>query len=614
MHDDLDRLARVYGIASAYDSERGERVVIADEVKQALLAAMGVDARDAAQVCRALQAAPEAADESRIATARACFVPEWLIDGRCWGISCQLYSLHSERSQGIGDFEDLARLAEFAATLGADFLGTNPLHALFNAEPERASPYSPSSRRFLNPLYIALDPLAGGVAPRSDLVGYATVAARKRDVLQVLFAKREADDPAYLAFAEEHGPALHAFATFEAISEAMVAKGAGSGWHGWPEGFRDSRSGDVAAFVEAHADAVAFHAWLQWLAAAQLAQAQRRARAAGMRIGLYLDIAVGVASDGFETWVDPELVVAGARIGAPPDLFNAQGQDWGLAPLSPAALQARDFVPFERDLECSMRHAGAVRIDHAMALQRLFWIPGSAKPSGGGYVRYPFEEMLAKLADVSHAREAVVIGEDLGTVPKGFRARMREAEVQSYRLMLFERDADGAFLPPEAYPKEALACVATHDLPAFAGWWRGHDIDLRVQAGLIWADVEARSREERGAERKALLAALVAARLITRAEAGAAAHAQALPDEVMVAVHRFVAGTRSRLMLAQLEDLVGATHQTNLPGTDREHANWRRILGPSLEELAAHPLLLRITAAIAQERPRDVPASREGAA
>lgn len=605
MRDDLDRLAQIYGIAPEYDNERGERVVISDDVKRALLSAMGVDVRTAAAVKRALADTPPVADDSKIAAARACFVPEWLKESRCWGISCQLYGLHSERSQGIGDFEDLARLAEFAATLGADFVGTNPLHALFGAEPERASPYSPSSRRFLNPVYIALDPLSQGVAPRSELVEYTRVVAHKRKVLEVLFSKRDVNDAGLAAFMEEQGAALQDFATFEALSEAMVAKGHGSGWHQWPEVYRDRTSDAVQAFAEANAELIAFHAWLQWLASAQLGEAQRRARAAGMRIGLYLDVAVGVASDGMETWADPELVVAGARIGAPPDLFNAKGQDWGLAPLSPAILRARGLAPFERDLEGSMRHAGAVRIDHAMSVQRLFWIPGDATAAGGGYVRYPFEEMLAKLADVSHAAEALVIGEDLGTVPKGFRERMAEAEVHSYRLMLFERDADGTYLPPDVYPAQALACLATHDLPAFAGWWIGRDIELRSTIGLITQEVETQSRAERKAERQALLQALVAQRLLSKAEADEAAGAETVPEAVVVAAHVFVARTPSRLMLAQLEDLVGATYQTNLPGTDREHANWRRILGPSLEDLAAHPLLSRVAAAIAQERPRD---------
>ena len=604
MHVELDRLAQAYGIAPEYDSEQGERIVVPDETKRALLAAMGVFADDDTSIRKAIANVPADIEEEPTRASRPCHVPEWLRDGRCWGISCQLYAFTSERSQGIGDFEDLARLAEFAATLGADFVGTNPLHALFGADPERASPYSPSSRRFLNPLYIALDPLSPPMQSRGDLVDYTSVAAHKRQVLQVLFEKRELDDVGFQRFCEEQGEALQAFATFEALSEAMVAEGNGSGWHGWPDAYRDAQSTAVRSFAETHPDRIEFHAWLQWQASSQLAEAQRRAREAGMRIGLYLDLAVGVAPDGMETWYDPELVIGGARIGAPPDLFNAGGQDWGLAPLSPAILEARDLEPFARDLEASMRHAGAVRIDHAMALQRLFWVPGDAKPTDGGYVRYPFESMLAKLADVSNRTEAVVIGEDLGTVPKGFRERMREAEVQSYRLMLFERDKAGAYLPPEAYPKEALACLATHDLPAFAGWWIGCDIDLRSAAGLISDEVEARSRDERRQERDRLLEALCDAKLLTKTEAKAAARAENVPPDVVVAAHLFVARTSSRLMVAQIEDLVGASHQVNLPGTDREHANWRRVLGTSLEELATHPLLQMVTSAIAQERPR----------
>ncbi|RTL62212.1 MAG: 4-alpha-glucanotransferase [Hyphomicrobiales bacterium] len=604
MDDDLDRLAQLYGIATAYDSEQGETVIVSDDTKRGLLCAMGVAADTPQGIAQALRVGLPVADKEEIIAVRPCFVPEWLQEGRCWGISCQLYSLHSERSQGIGDFEDLARLCEFGATLGADFVGTNPLHALFTADPERASPYSPSSRRFLNPLYIALDPLSVPIAPQRQRIDYTEAWRQKKKVLELLFAKREAADPGFIRFQEQQDDALFAFATFEALSEAMVAEGHGSGWHQWPEAYRDCRSSAVRDYCEAHRERVEFHAWMQWLAASQLEQAQQRARAAGMRIGLYLDLAVGVAPDGMETWWDPDLVVGGARIGAPPDLFNSGGQDWGLAPLSPAVLEERNLEPFARDLEASMRHAGAIRIDHAMALQRLFWIPGDARPAGGGYVQYPFERMLAKLAEVSLRSNAMVIGEDLGTVPNGFRERMREAQVQSYRLMLFERDARGSYLPPEAYPSEALACLATHDLPPLAGWWTGHDIQLRHRAGLIDDALAERSRQERVEEREGLVAALGAARLLSQADAAVAKRSESVPPNVVSAVHVFLARTPARLMLAQLEDLVGETEQTNLPGTDREHANWRRVLGPSLEELASLPLLQMVAAAIAQERPR----------
>ena len=429
------------------------------------------------------------------------------------------------------------------------------------------------------------------MGPRSDLVDYAAVSAKKRERLRASFAERNGDDLEFQRFRAAQGEALTAFATFEALSEALVARGSGSGWHSWPPEYRDSRSAAVQRFADANHDSVEFHAWLQWLASNQLEQAQRRAKAAGMRIGLYLDLAVGVAPDGMETWWDPDLVITGARIGAPPDLFNAGGQDWGLAPLSPTALRARNLEPFARDLEAAMRHAGAVRIDHAMGLQRLFWIPDGATAAGGGYVRYPIEEMLAKLAEVSRRTGAVVIGEDLGTVADGFRERMCEAEVQSYRLMLFERDDEGAFLPPATYPKEALACLVTHDLPTLAGWWNGHDIALRKATGLISEDQAEISRREREQDRERMLLALVEAGFISPSAAQSAARAPQLPPEIATAAHLFIAHTPARLMAAQIEDLLGEEQQTNVPGTHKQHPNWRRVLGTPLEAFVEHPLL-----------------------
>ena len=613
----LDELAQAYGIELSYVSETGEHRVVADEVKRALLAAMGVEAGDDTAVTSSLARVPKSREEGAgRAELRQCFVPGWLENGRVWGISCQLYGLRSKRNHGIGDFEDLAQLCEIGAAAGADFIGTNPLHSLFWSDPERASPYSPSTRQFLNPLYVAIDRVAGTARAlaglpvadletvrRADLVAYPAVAQLKRKVLEQAFAQQE-PDPDFARFQEEGGPALEAFATFEALSEAMSISGSGAGWHGWPEEYRDRSSPAVASFARENRRRVDFHAWLQCLATSQLADVQRRARAAGMRIGLYLDLAVGVAPDGAATWAEPDLVVAGARIGAPPDLFNANGQDWGLAPLSPAALKERNLEPLARDIGALMRHAGAIRIDHAMGLQRLFWIPGTAKPSGGSYVRYPLKLMLEKLAEASHQHRTVVIGEDLGTVPEGFRDRMREAEVQSYRVMLFERAEDGRFLPPDRYPREAMACLTTHDLPTQKGWWAGHDIALREKLGLFSGEVADNARRERAEDRARVADALATAGIIDQATRDAAASATDLPEAIALGAHVYVAQAPSRLMVAQIEDLTGELEQVNLPGTHTEYPNWRKRLTTRLEDLLSHPRLREVTAAIAGERPR----------
>jgi 4-alpha-glucanotransferase len=609
----LDALAQSHGIALAYTSETGEHRVVPDETKRALLLAIGIDAGEEPNVAAFLAPAPLADENVRAAP---CFVPQWLPATRVWGISCQLYGIRSERNHGIGDFEDLARLCEVGAACGADFIGTNPLHALFGADPERASPYAPSTRQFLNPLYIALDHVTGTeqllpqvraeleALKQSELVDYAGVAHLKRRILEGAFAVHDGDNQDFALFQREGGQGLRAFAIFEALSEILTAQGSGAGWHAWPEAYRDPSSSAVLSFAGEHDGRVRFHAWLQWLAATQLRRVQQRARSAGMRIGLYLDLAVGVAPDGAATWSNRALIVTGARIGAPPDMFNPAGQDWGLAPLSPAGLRQCDLDPFVRDVGAVMRSAGAMRIDHAMGIERQFWIPGNATPREGSYVSFPLEPLLEKLSQASHAYRALVVGEDLGTVPSGFRDRMRAAMVSSYRVMLFERDDGGRFLLPDVYPRETIACLATHDLPTLKGWWAEGDIALRHSLGILSASDTQAARIGRARDRQQLLDALLTSGLIDGAARDEAGRARELPESVATAAHVFVARTPSWLMNAQIEDLVGATEQVNLPGTHMEYPNWRKVLPVKLEQLASGQIFQNCVSAVARERPR----------
>ena len=431
---ELDRLAATVGVEIEYLTLTGEVHRVSDRAKRGVLKAMGIAAGDDDEAAISLAGlAPIALGGMQAPEGIACFIPDWLKEGRCWGVACQLYGLRSPRNAGIGDFEDLARFAELMAEAGADFVGVNPLHALFLAAPERCSPFSPSSRRFLNPLYIALDKapfyerVADALDPPAELraskmVDYRAVGAFKTKALGVLFrifanATEDEHDADFEKFVLEGGEPLYLHALFEALSEAMTQQGHGATWHSWPDEYRHPATDSVRAFAEEQAELVTFHSWLQWLADRQLGAAQARARAAGMRIGLYLDLAVGVAPDGSATWSDRTLTVPGARIGAPPDYYNAAGQDWGLAPLSPAGLVARNLEPFRDSLDAVLHHAGALRIDHAMSLYRLFWIADGFTAADGVYVRYPFAEMLQVLAGVSQARQAIIIGEDLGVVP-----------------------------------------------------------------------------------------------------------------------------------------------------------------------------------------------------
>jgi len=603
----LPDLAARYGIVPSYPGLGGE-VMVAEETRAHFLRAMGVgaDGHIAAEVGSEL---PD----------KHCHFPDWLRYGRAWGIAAQLYEIRSERNWGIGDFADLATLCERAAEAGADFVGLNPLHALFMAEPMRCSPFSPSSRAFLNPIYIAVDRVAGfdagmvdeqqlGRLRKPTFVDYAGVARVKLEVLGHIWRETSGvDRDAFAGFTQKSGAALQRHALFEALSEHMVAAGHGSGWTTWPRDYTKPHSSAVQAFAREHSDRVAFHAWLQWLARRQLAEAAERAKAAGMRIGLYLDFAVGEAPDGSATWGSPSLAVAGVNIGAPPDVFSANGQDWGLTPLSPVKLAEDGFASYSALMNAAMLEAGALRIDHAMSLQQLFWIPQGALPADGGFVLYPTGGMLGALAEASEANGTLVIGEDLGHVPDGFRGTMADANILSYRILYFERDGH-RFVRPRAWPSLSIACLSTHDLPTLAGWWRGSDVALRLEYGLIEADEAARQDRARIFERREMLDAFSRSAAMSPRAARTLAgsdHAEGASYETLaVAAHRFIARTNSRLACMRLADAVGEAQPTNLPGTSDGYPNWRRKLDVPLERLPSLPLFRKLAAAMRKERPR----------
>ncbi|KAB0679410.1 4-alpha-glucanotransferase [Aureimonas leprariae] len=595
----------------------GERKVISDHSKRLLLGVLGVDP-DGADY----GAFDEAADKPSL----RCALPESLFGRKAWGATCQLYALRSGRSLGLGDFEDLARFAEIAAEAGASFVGVNPLHALFMADGGRFGPYSPSTRRFLFPAYLAVDKVKGGEAVIAalraedegafadldgELVDYPAAVRLKHRLLHRIFDARVEEirsESEFERFVAGNGEPLRDFALFEAISAKMVAEGHHAGWHSWPEEWRARRGETVVAFENGEgADEVLFHLWLQYLCDAQLAEAQARARGAGMRIGLYLDLAVGVSPDGAETWADPELTVATARVGSPPDMFNSSGQDWGLAPLSPDALAKRDYQPLGHSFDALTRHAGAVRIDHAMGLARLWWIAEGTSSADGGYMRYPLGRMIDTIAKVSEENRCIVIGEDLGTVPPGFRHTMSEAGVLSYRVLYFERKSSPEFIPASAYPELSLACVSTHDLPTLKGWWNGADLDLRFQMGTQNAERTAEQREERKRDRRSLVIALkeegVLPERFDRAASGEDPLPERLEQDMADAVHRFMAKAPSVLVALQIEDMLGSEKQPNLPGTTDQYPNWRIRLTVPLEELASHPGFQSAAAAMREERP-----------
>jgi 4-alpha-glucanotransferase len=562
-----------------------------------------------------------------------CYLPADLgPDARSWGLTCQLYGLRSARNWGIGDFTDLATLARMAGSNTAAALGINPLHALFAAEPRHPSPYAPSSRVHLNYLYIDVTAVPGfvedetvraliqgerfaanlAVTRSALLIDYAAVAGCKRPVLEALFQRfrmRElADDAAaksdlgeaFRDFQRNGGRSLVDFAVFEALHEYYCREGSRFSWRDWPASMRNPRSPKVAKFAAVNRDRVEFFQYLQWEAQRQLAAATAAGRQAGLSLGLYRDLAVGVDPSGAEAWADQELIALGASIGAPPDAFNRAGQNWGLAPFNPVVLRRQRYAPFITSLRANMRHAGILRIDHVMSLDRLYWIPAGVEASAGAYVSYPFDDMLHLVALESHRQACAVIGEDLGTVPAGFREKMRSANLMSYRVLVFERRSDGGFVPPAEYPVLAAASAATHDLATLKGFWLGNDLAWRRRLDLYPdGDAAEADERERSRDRRLLLDALVRERMITQESAGRFLSESGDPiysTELGDAILNYLARSRARLMLVQLEDVVGETEQANLPGTIDAHPNWRRRIALRLEAVSDGPELKRIAA------------------
>ncbi|HUP98314.1 MAG TPA: malto-oligosyltrehalose synthase [Usitatibacter sp.] len=530
-----------------------------------------------------------------------CYLPPGLADdGRVWGATVQLYGVRSARNSGIGNFGDLRTCAEVWGNRGAAILGTNPLHALSLRDPGNASPYSPSSRLFFNPLYIDVEAVPDfadlaredrGLPARwrkqcealraTEEVDYPGVAACLRGLFDQLYenfrtrhlASVSPRARAFMQFRESRGGQLRRHALHDALADFH-----GKPWRDWPEEFRDPMGEAVKAFAEEHPERVGLHEYLQWIADMQLGAAQARCREMGMAVGLYVDLAISIAPDGSEAWANQKLYALGAHVGAPPDEFNRAGQDWGLPPLNPRRLRDAGYAPLIATLRANMARAGALRIDHVMGLARLWWVPAGCKADQGAYVRYPLEDLLGIVALESHRNRCLVIGEDLGTVSEELRKRLGETEILSYRLLLFERDGT-RFKAAAEYPRRALVAWSTHDLPTFAGWWQEEDLRIRAAVGQMDGNMVAQQRGDRASARAALVELLAREGLLD----GAHATDGPADDALGEAVQALLARTQSAVMVVQMEDVLGLKEQANLPGTVTEHPNWRRKLPVPLE-------------------------------
>jgi 4-alpha-glucanotransferase len=501
---------------------------------------------------------------------------------RGWLMAVQLYGVRSARNWGIGDFTDLEALIELARDLGADGVGLNPLHALFDDRPADCSPYSPNSRLFLNALYIdvekipgfepgALADSAGAIARlrAGDIVDYKGVAELKWRALRAAFETFKAHRATgrsqdFDAFRAERGPLLSRFACFEVLRHKFNKP-----WWEWPEQWRQPNELQCAGLRQGpDAAEVEFVEFVQWAADRQLRSCRDLAGQLGMKVGLYLDVAVGVQSDGFDAWNEQTAISRHLAVGAPPDPLNLAGQNWGLAGFNAAGLELQSFEPYRDMLRASMRYAGAIRLDHVLGLKRLYLVPHGFAPNNGVYVQMPFEALLAATAQESVAHRCVVIGEDLGTVPEGFREKMAEWGIWSYQVMMFERDDHGAFRGVDHYAPNALVTFNTHDLSTYAGWRSFSDLKLKRSLGI-----DPGESDDARWQALAMLSDLLRHHAIDRHD--------------LYAVAGFLAKTRSRLLAISLEDMLGVIDQPNIPGTVNEHPNWRQRLPIAIDEIGA---------------------------
>ncbi|APG05184.1 4-alpha-glucanotransferase [Luteibacter rhizovicinus DSM 16549] len=537
-----------------------------------------------------------------------------------WGMAVQMSSLRRPGDGGIGDFTALETCAKAAAEKGADALAISPLHALFAAAPERYSPYAPSSRLFLNGLYVDPVPTSGEQTVRAvidthnlrqelaelewlELIDWPRAARARMTILRSLFESASVDlahSERFGAFRRAQGEPLERHARFEALHADFSAHGRPGGWQGWPAEFHDPAGREVAAFAREHSREVGFHAWLQWLATQGLEGAQKAARDAGMSIGLVADLAVGADSGGSHAWAHQAEVLKGLSVGAPPDALNRLGQDWGLTTFSPRGLRDTGFKGFIGMLRAALAHAGGVRIDHVLGLKRLWMVPHGAGATEGAYVRYPLTDMLRLIALESHLHRAIVIGEDLGTVPADFRQAIGDKGVLGIRVLWFERAADGGFVSPLDWSAKAMATTSTHDVPTVAGWWSGRDVEWRKKTGLDDPAVDENAQRE--GDRVLLWRAMCAS--------GSAWNEESPPglddiSPVVVAAAKHVAQAPAPLAIYPVEDILGLHEQPNLPGpTDAIHPNWRRRMPDSSSRLFDGPIAHAVCDVIDKTRNR----------
>ena len=552
---------------------------------------------------------------SRIIVApQACYTPDEIKAGKkIWGLSVQLYCVRSEKNWGIGDFTDLGLLIQKAASVGADFIGLNPIHALYPANPNACSPYGPSSRRWLNYLYIDVTAIEGyddasvqsivhndefkamlSHARNAEHVDYEAVAQLKLAALKAVFDVYDAkylrsntkQNKAFKAFVDAGGESLDMLAVYDALQSHLKAQGKESwGWPVFPQELKDYHNPAVAKFKKANAQEVKFYLFLQWIAAQQLQEASDKAIEAGMTIGLYRDLAVGVSEGSAEIWGNKDLYCTGASVGAPPDILGPLGQNWGLPPMDPRKLYEQAYQPIIDLFASNMASSGSLRIDHVMALLRLWWVVKGDNAKDGGYIYYPVDDLLGILALESHRNQSLVIGEDLGTVPEEIRTKLADNGVYSYRVFFFEQAEDGGFFSPSHYPVQSMSTLTTHDMPTLIGYWHCLDLELGKELGLYpTQEILQTLYADRHANKQAILDTLHGHGSIAD-NVGRDVNFTGMTRELNNGMQVHMAGGSSALLSLQLEDWLEMDKPVNIPGTFDEYPNWRRKLTQNIESV-----------------------------
>jgi len=544
-----------------------------------------------------------------------CYIPPGLENGRAWGLSTNLYAIRSERNPGSGDFSDLREIIKWVAALKGSFVGINPLHAIPNTKPFGVSPYAPISRLYKNFIYIDIGKISevaeseglrkvissgrfkkeADVLIKEDFIDYEGVALLKKkilrkafDIFQAIHYKRNTKrGKEFRKFVSEEGDALEGYALFMALREHMMKTKNVFAWQDWPRQYHEISGKAVRKFRKAHVVEILFHQYVQWLIETQMEGISGDAKNYGMEIGLYDDLAIGSVGGGSDVWSYQDVFAAGCDVGAPPDDFSPDGQKWGFPPAIPEKLRDTGYELFIRTIRKNMKHAGAIRIDHALGLFRLFWIPDGMKPKDGAYVGYPSDDLLGIIALESVRNKTLVIAEDLGTIGENVREELRRFGMFSYRLFYFERNyPDPSFLTPDKYPDTALCAVTTHDLPTLSGYWKGRDIEVRKETGK-YADENQwlQQRRERERDKGLILAALKSQGILPDEYPSDPSMVPEMNPELCMAIYEYLARTPCRLMLVSLDDVIGALNQQNMPGTIDSHPNWIQKTPLTLEEM-----------------------------